>query len=182
MSWRGARWLGLWLLLSGPAHADVAPWALEVPERVTLAVGEVAQLPLVLRAGGRYQVAPVGVVLELTPPERGLGLRQRRYQRGDAGGDEGVAAALPFEVSVRGEAAGSYELGVRARFWACTARLCVPVDQRRSVAITVAPPAPPPAVEPSTAPAPAPPPAAPTRRRPGPAPKPASAPVSSAKP
>lgn len=164
-----ALWLGPCLLLGGaPAQAEVAPWALEAPEQVRVVVGEVAQLPVVLRAGGRYQVAPVGVVLELTSPERGLGLRQRRYQRGDASADEGEAAALPFAVAVRGESAGAYELGVRARFWACTARLCVPIDQRRTIAITVEPP---PAPAPALAPAPAAskpplaPPAVPPRRR-----------------
>lgn len=156
MSWRATLWLAACLLWGSAEVSAEVPWALEAPERASVEEGEVAQLAVVLRAGGRYHVAPVGVTLELAGPERGLGLRQRRYQRGDASGDEGEAAALTFSVAVRGEAAGAYELGLRARFWACTPRLCMPVDQRRTIAITVAPPPVEPAPAPASEPAPAP--------------------------
>lgn len=158
MSRRSALGLAACLLSGSAAARAESPWALEAPERASVGEGEVAQLAVVLRAGGRYHVAPVGVMVELTGPERGLGLRQRRYQRGDASGDEGEAAALTFSVAVRGEAAGAYELGLRVRFWACTPRQCEPVDQRRTIAITVEPPPapPPPPPPPASAPAPAP--------------------------
>ncbi len=168
MSWRAALWLAACLLSGGAEVRAEVPWALEAPERASVGEGEVTQLVVVLRAGGRYHVAPVGVVLELAGPERGLGLRQRRYHRGDASGDEGEAATLAFSVAVRGEAAGAHELGLRARFWACTPRLCVPVDQRRTIAITVEPPPvePPPAPPPTSEPAPTPRPKAAPKRSP----------------
>lgn len=161
---------GLGLLFgSFTAHAEAPVATLEAPAQARVVVGEVVKLAVELRTAGRYQVAPVGVMVELTGPERGLGLRQRRYQRGDATAEEGEAPALGFSVAVRGELAGAYELGVRARFWACTPRLCMPVDQRRTIAIEVAPPSPPPPPPPAASePTPAVPAPSPVRRRPRP--------------
>ena len=131
--------------LSGEARAEESAWELAVDERLALVVGTVANAKVRLRGRGRYTMARSGLLIDLKPA-RGLGVRQRRYQRGDA--VEGEAAEASFSIPVRGEAVGAHALELRVRFWVCAAKSCLPVDERRTVAIEVreapAPPASPP--------------------------------------
>ena len=124
-------------------------------ERLELAPGAVGPVRIVLRGRGRHSVAQSGLRLDLTPSARGISVRQRRYQRGEA--VEAEAAEPSFSIPVRAEAAGAYTLDVRVRFWVCTAKSCQPVDERRSIAVEVRePPPPPPPPEPPAPPAAAP--------------------------
>lgn len=121
----------------------------EAPE---LLPGAVRPLRVTLRGHGRYTIARSGLRLELTAP-RGLALRQRRYQRTDA--IEADAADPSFSIPVRAEAAGSYSLELRLRFWACTPRSCHPVDEKRTISVEVREPPPPPAPAAAAVPTPA---------------------------
>lgn len=129
--------LALAAATAAPVAADPsASWALEVSERLELAPGAVATVSVALSGRNRYQVARRGpLLIDISPSGRGISVRQRRYQRGDA--DAADAAAPSFSIPVRAEAAGSYQVEIRARFWVCTASLCQPVDQRRAVAVEV---------------------------------------------
>lgn len=138
-------------VLLGPAGVsradEPAPWVIEVSERLELLPGAVGTTRVVLRGRGRHAVGKSGLLIDLTPA-RGLSLRQRRYQRADAA--EAEAAEPSFAIPVRADAAGSYTLELRLRFWVCTPRSCQPVDERRAVAVEVRepPPPPPPVVAP----------------------------------
>lgn len=136
---------GLAMLLAmagGEARAEEPAWELAIDERLELVVGTVANAKVRLRGRGRYIVARSGLLIDLKPA-RGLGVRQRRYQRGDA--VEGEAAEASFSIPVRGEAVGAHALELRVRFWVCAAKSCLPVDERRTVAIEVREAPPPPA-------------------------------------
>jgi hypothetical protein len=113
------------------------PWQLELRAPAPVTTGAVATVALTLGGRGRHQLARSGLVLELSPSP-GLSVRQRRYQRRDA--IEPDAAALAFELPVRGEAAGRHLLTLRVQFWVCTPRLCVPIELRREVVVEVADP------------------------------------------
>lgn len=140
---------------SPPMASSTAPWSIEVSERLELAPGAVGPVRLTLRGRGRHSVAQSGLRLDLTPSARGISVRQRRYQRGDAA--EAEAAEPSFSIPVRAEVAGAYTLEVRVRFWVCTAKSCRPVDERRTIAVEVRePPPPPPPPEPAAPPAVAP--------------------------
>jgi hypothetical protein len=129
---------------SGEVRADEAAWEVAIDERLELVVGTVANAKVRLRGRGRYSVARSGLLIDLKPA-RGLGVRQRRYQRGDA--VDGEAAEASFSIPVRGEAVGAHALELRVRFWVCAAKSCLPVDERRTVAIEVREPPPPPPPE-----------------------------------
>lgn len=142
---------------AGDARGDEAAWAIELDERIQLQPGKAAPVKLTLRGGGRHSVARSGLLVDLKPA-RGLGVRQRRYQRGDA--VEAEASDPSFAIPVRGEALGEHALEIRVRFWVCAQKSCLPVDERRTVAIEVREP-PPPAPQEPPAPAPSPPPTKP---------------------
>ena len=150
------------------ARAEGEPWALEVPAQLEVRTGAVAQVKVVLRGVGRHRVASSGVLVEVESRTPGLSLRQRRYQRSDAAeGEAASAGEVTFSIPVRGESAGAHALAVHARFWVCTPRLCLPVDQQRVVAVEVtAPPAEPVAEPPVPAPPPAQSPATPGKKPP----------------
>lgn len=150
------------------ADAIAAPWAIELGDRLELTPGAVAPVRITLRGRGRHGVAPSGLRIDLTPSARGISVRQRRYQRGDAA--EADTATPTFSIPVRAEAAGSYSLDVRVRFWVCTAKSCQPVDERRAIAVEVREPPPPPAPPITEPPPPAP---APTKPLGKPLPRPA---------
>ncbi|HRC56587.1 MAG TPA: hypothetical protein PKU97_11730, partial [Kofleriaceae bacterium] len=131
---RAASWLAL-ALVAGSAHssrpAAAAPqapgaastasqgWTLEVPARLELALAAVGSIKVVLRGGPRHKVASSGVLVELAVPARGLGIRQRRYQRADAVDPSVESPELAFAIAVRAEALGSYVLQVHVRVWVC---------------------------------------------------------------
>jgi hypothetical protein len=48
-------------------------------------------------------------------------------------------------MTERAEAAGDFALKLHVQFWLCGSKVCRPIEARRSIAITVAAPAPPPA-------------------------------------
>lgn len=148
---------------------DEATWAIELDERVQLQPGKAAPVKLTLRGRGRHSVARSGLLVDLKPA-RGLGVRQRRYQRGDA--VEAEASEPSFAIPVRGEALGEHALEVRVRFWVCAQKSCLPVDERRTVAIEVREPPPPAPQEPPSAPTPPPAKPAPTPAKPSPPAKP----------
>jgi hypothetical protein len=141
--------------------------------------GAVAPVRITLRGRGRHGVAPSGLRIDLTPSARGLSVRQRLYQRGDA--VEADSATPTFSIPVRAEAAGSYSLDVRVRFWVCTAKSCQPVDERRAIAVEVREPPPP---APAAPPIAEPPPPAPALPKPlaKPLPRPPSRPARPLKP
>jgi hypothetical protein len=139
---------------SPTADAIAAPWAIELGDRLELTPGAVSPVRITLRGRGRHGVAPSGLRIDLTPSARGISVRQRRYQRGDAA--EADTATPTFSIPVRAEAAGSYSLDVRVRFWVCTAKSCQPVDERRAIAVEVREPPPPPAPPITEPPPPAP--------------------------
>jgi hypothetical protein len=121
--------------IHGAAAQEVAPWTLEVSDRLELAPGHVGAIQITLRGRDRFVVARNGLLIDLVPSGRGISVRQRRYQRGDAIDAEADAPA--FSIPVRAEMVGDYSLEVRVRFWICTAKICEPVDTRRVTAVTV---------------------------------------------
>ncbi len=150
--------------------AEAAPWAIELGERLELVPGTVGAAALTVRGKGRHSVARSGLLVDLEPSAKGLSVRQRRYQRADAA--EAEAAEPSFSIPVRAEAAGSYALKVRVRFWVCAQRSCLPVDEQRLVIVEVVEPAAPVATEP---PAVSPPVVSPPAK-PGPGPRPGKRP------
>lgn len=118
-------------------------WELRVPERVELAAGASGTLPISITIDrGRTISKDAGIMIDLAP-EGGVTIPKRRLGRGDAVDPE--ADEPRFAVPLRAEAAGDFALKLHVQFWLCGSKVCRPIEARRSIAITVAAPAPPPA-------------------------------------
>jgi hypothetical protein len=135
---RLAGWLGLAMLVCAPAQAqrDLG-WDVRVAERVDVAVGGSAPLTIAIAVDRGLAVSKEAAVIVDLEPDAGIAVKKRRLGRGDAVDPE--ADAPRFAVPVRGESAGEHGLRLRIRFWLCSARICRPIDVRRTAIVAVAP-------------------------------------------
>ena len=127
--------LGLGLGL-GTARAD-SGYELRVPERIELHAGDAATLPVAIAVDrGRTISKDAGLILDLAP-EGAVTVKRRRLARTDAVDPD--ADEPRFAVAVHAESAGDYAIKLHLRFWLCGAKVCRPVDARRTVAVAVTP-------------------------------------------
>ncbi len=119
-----------------PARADTS-YELRVPERIALHAGDSGTLAIAIAVDrGRTISKDAGLVLDLAP-DGALAVKRRRLGRADAVDPD--ADEPRFQIAVRGESAGDYAIKVHLRFWLCGAKVCRPVDARRTVAVAVSP-------------------------------------------
>jgi hypothetical protein len=124
--------------VAGSAQAQRVPgWEVRVAERVELAVGATAALPIALAVDRGLTVSRDADVIVDLDVEPGCAVKKKRLGRGDAVDPE--ADAPRFAVSVRGDAPGDHVVRVRVRFWLCGDKTCRPIDVRRVATIVVAP-------------------------------------------
>ena len=132
--------VGSWLaLFATPAAAQRAPgWELKVPERIEVAVGATATLPLAIAIDRGLTVskdAPVIVTLKVEP---GVTIKKRRLGRADAVDPE--ADAPRFAIPVRGDTAGEHVVKLHVKLWLCGGKVCKPLEIRRQSTVFVGPP------------------------------------------
>ena len=133
---RLAGWCGLALLVGTPAEAQREPgFDLRVSDRVELAVGATAPLPIAIAVDRGLSVSKDAAVIVDLAPEAGVTLKKRRLGRGDAVDPE--ADAPRFAVGVRGDTPGDHLVRLHVRFWLCGTRSCRPIDVRRVATIAV---------------------------------------------
>ncbi len=111
-----------------------------MPERVEVAQGAVATLPIAIALDRGLTVSKDAPVIIDLAPEAGATVKRKRLGRGEAV-DPG-ADAPRFTVPVKGEAAGDHAIAIRVRFWLCAAKTCRPIDVKKvaQVAVTAAAP------------------------------------------
>ena len=110
-----------------------------MPERVEVAQGAVATLPIAIAVDRGLTVSKDAPVIIDVAPEAGVTVRRRRLGRGEAV-DPG-ADAPRFTVSVKADAGGEHAVAIRVRFWLCAAKTCRPIDVKKvaQVAVTAVP-------------------------------------------
>jgi hypothetical protein len=107
-----------------------------MPERVELTTGAAATLPLAIAVDrGQTISKDGGIIVDLQPD--GVGVGKRRLGRADAVDPD--AEEPRFAVPLHAEGAGDFTIKLRVRFWLCGAKVCRPIDARRTVAVAVAP-------------------------------------------
>ena len=125
------------------ADAQRAPtWELRIPDRIEVAVGATAVLPIAIAVDRGLTVskdAPVIVALAAPP---GVAIKKRRLGRADAVDPE--ADAPRFAVPIKGDSAGEHVVKLHLKLWLCGGKACRPLEIRRQATIVVATPAPPP--------------------------------------
>jgi hypothetical protein len=121
------------LLLSSTAFAEPG-WELRVPERVELVAGAGGTLPIAIAVDrGQTISKDGGIILDVAPD--GVTVTKRRLGRADAVDPD--ADAPRFAVPLRAAAAGDFTVKLHLRFWLCGAKVCKPIDARRTVAVAV---------------------------------------------
>jgi hypothetical protein len=122
------------LLLAGSIASAEPGWELRVPERVELVAGAGGTLPVAIAVDrGQTISKDGGVILDVAPD--GVTVRKRRLGRADAVDPD--ADAPRFAVPIRADAAGDFTIKLHLRFWLCGAKVCKPIDARRTVAVAV---------------------------------------------
>ena len=111
-----------------------------MPERVEVAQGASAVLPIAIAVDRGLTVSKDAPVIIDLVPEAGAVVKKRRLGRPEAV-DPG-ADAPRFVVNVKGEGAGDHAIAIRVRFWLCAAKTCRPIDVKKlaQVAVTTASP------------------------------------------
>lgn len=118
------------------ARADTG-WEVRIPDKLEIAAGATATLPIAIAVDRGLTISrDAGLIVDLAP-EAGVIIKRRRLARTEAVDPE--ADAPRFAVPLRAETAGAHVVTVRVRFWLCGGRVCRPIDQKRSVAVTVTP-------------------------------------------
>lgn len=120
--------------LASTAYADDAD--VRIPDKLDLVAGEPGTLGVAIAVERGHTISRDAALMIDLAPDAALAVKKRRLGRGDAVDPE--ADAPRFAIAVRADTAGSATIGVRVRFWLCTARACKPVDLKRNVAVTVA--------------------------------------------
>ena len=118
--------------------ALLAGYQLALPARVELAVGSAGAVSMTVSPQPGFTVSragPLRISLAVTPDGGGLILPRRRYLRDDAA--DQLAASPRFDLVVKGQAPGRYQLAITARFWICRKRSCRPVTDHRAVEVEV---------------------------------------------
>ena len=117
-------------------RAEPKDYELRIVPPSALHVGDSKALSLTIQARGNYTISKVGPleVIATAAPE-GLQLRRTRFLRKHAA--DARARNPRFDIGLRGNKAGRYQLTLRSRFWVCLRRTCRPVRQTRRVGIEV---------------------------------------------
>ena len=122
------------LLVASTAYAD-AGWELRAPERVELVAGASGTLPISIAVDRGHVISKdAGVILDLAP-EGAITVKRRRLARTDAVDPD--ADEPRFAIPVHADAAGDFAVKLHLRFWLCGAKVCRPIDARRTIAIAV---------------------------------------------
>lgn len=122
------------------AHAQPAQpgWEINVPEKVEVVKGAVANVPITIAVDRGLSVSKSGPVLIDLSPDAGLYIKKRRIGRPDAVDPE---ADVPrFVVPVRADQAGELVVRLRIRLWLCGAKVCRPLDLKKQTTISVSAP------------------------------------------
>jgi hypothetical protein len=128
------KWAAL-LLVASTAYAEPG-WELRVPERVDLVAGTSGTLPIAIAVDrGQTISQAAGLILDIAPD--GVTVQKRRLARADAVDPD--ADAPRFAVAVRAETAGDFTVKLHLRFWLCGAKVCKPIDARRTIAVAATP-------------------------------------------
>jgi hypothetical protein len=123
------------LLVASTAYAEPG-WELRVPERVELVAGTSGTLPIAIAVDrGQTISKDAGLILDIAP--EGVTVQKRRLARADAVDPD--ADAPRFALAVRAETAGDFTVKLHLRFWLCGAKVCKPIDARRTVAVAATP-------------------------------------------
>ncbi len=126
--------LALVLALAGGARAD-AGWELRVPDRVELVAGASGTLPISIAVDrGRAISKDAGLILDLAP-EGAVTVKRRRLARTDAVDPD--ADEPRFAIPLHADGAGDFAVKLHLRFWLCGAKVCRPIDARRTIAVAV---------------------------------------------
>jgi hypothetical protein len=107
-----------------------------VPDRVEVAQGAVATLPIAIAVDRGLTVSKDAPVIIDVSPEAGVSVKRRRLGRSEAV-DPG-ADAPRFTVPVKGEVDGDHAVSVRVRFWLCATKTCRPIDVVKVAQVAVA--------------------------------------------
>jgi hypothetical protein len=125
------------LLVASTAYAD-AGWELRAPERVELVAGASGTLPISIAVDRGHAISKdAGLILDLAP-EGAVTVKRRRLARTDAVDPD--ADEPRFAIPVHADAAGDFAVKLHLRFWLCGAKVCRPIDARRTIAIAVTAP------------------------------------------
>jgi len=110
-------------------------WEVKVPDRVEVAPGGTATLPIAIAVDRGLAISKDAALIIDLAPDPGVAIKKRRLGRTDAADPE--ADAPRFAVPVRADAAGEYSVKLHVRFWLCGAKVCRPIDVRRSTTVAV---------------------------------------------
>jgi hypothetical protein len=127
--------------MTAPVYAQpAATWEIRVPERVEIAQGASATVPITIAVDRGFSVSKDGPVIIDVASEPGVTIKKRRLGRPDAVDPE---ADLPrFVIPVRADAFGDHAVRLRIRLWLCGGKVCRPLDVKRQTTVVVAAPAP----------------------------------------
>ncbi|MEJ7604350.1 MAG: hypothetical protein WKG01_41200, partial [Kofleriaceae bacterium] len=113
------KWLAVAMLAFGiQADAQRAPtWELRIPDRIEVALGATAVLPIAIAVDRGLTVSKDAPVIVALAPPPGVTLKKRRLGRADAVDPE--ADAPRFAVPIRGDTAGEHVVKVHLKLWLC---------------------------------------------------------------
>lgn len=127
------------LLAVSTARAQPTNWEIKVPDKVEVATGATASVPVTIAVDRGFSISRDGPVVIDVSPDPGLTIKKRRLGRADAVDPE---ADVPrFVVPVRADTAGEHLVKLRIRLWLCGGKVCRPLDVKRQTALLVAAPA-----------------------------------------
>lgn len=128
----------LWSLLQpSSAAAQQAGWEVRIPDKLDLPAAG-GTLPISIAVDRGLSISKdAGLYLDLAPPA-GVTIKRRRWQRRDAVDPE--ADEPRFAVPVKADqVAPDAVISIHVRFWVCGAKVCRPVDVKRTVAVAQVP-------------------------------------------
>jgi len=124
------------VIVSGSAFAQREPgWEVRVPDRIEIAPGASGTLPIAIAVDRGLAISKDAALIIDLAPDPGVAIKKRRLGRTDAADPE--ADAPRFAVPLRADAAGEYSVKLHVRFWLCGAKVCRPIDVRRSTTVAV---------------------------------------------
>ena len=131
------RALACLLLLAGTAAAEPGSggWEGRIPDRVEVAQGASAMLPIAIAVDRGLAVSKDAPVIIDLVPDVGAVVKRRRLGRPEAV-DPG-ADAPRFVVAVKGATPGDHAIAIRVRFWLCAAKTCRPIDMKKVAQVAV---------------------------------------------
>jgi hypothetical protein len=123
---------------AGVALAQREPgWEVRIPDRIELAAGATGTLPIAIAVDRGLAISKDAALIIDLAPDAGVSIKKHRLGRGDAADPE--ADAPRFVVPVKADTAGDHAVKLHIRFWLCGAKVCRPIDVRRSVTVAVTP-------------------------------------------